>query len=118
LRPLGQHAIVFVVQLFFDPLGQTTNFSLCIDRERFRLKEVQSLSSFVSNRLESLQNFRACHDGLSVGQGRELSLLWYPENEGVRESLGSLIDGASTKVAVPYGEPMFTPWEGKGSNRR
>jgi len=26
-----------------------------------------------------------------VGQERELSSIWYPGNEGVRESLGSLI---------------------------
>ena len=65
LRSLGQHAIVFVLQLFFDPLGETPNFSLCRDREGLRLKEPESSGCFVSNGLESLQNFRACHDGLS-----------------------------------------------------
>ena len=90
LRSLGQHAVVFVVQLFFDPLGQTPDFSLRIDRERLRLKKSQSLSTFFFDRLESLQNFRACHEGLSCRSGKGTILDMYPGNEGVRESLGSL----------------------------
>jgi len=42
LRSLGQHAVVFAVQFVFDPLGETSNFNLCIDREGLRLKEFQS----------------------------------------------------------------------------
>ena len=62
------------MQLFFDPLGQTPDFSLRIDRERLRLKKFQSLNPFFFDRLESLQNFRACPEGLSC-RSREGTVL-------------------------------------------
>ena len=44
--------------------------------EGLRLKQLQSLSFFVFDRLESLQNFRACHDGLSYQSGEGTVLIY------------------------------------------
>jgi hypothetical protein len=70
LRSLGQHAVVLVVQLFVDPLSQTPNFNLCIDREGVSTQGGSELSSFVSNRLDSLQNsVRVVMVSVSVREG-------------------------------------------------
>jgi hypothetical protein len=59
------------------------------------------LSSFVFNRLESLQNFRACHDGLSLSEKRT-DLAMVSRERSVREC--SRLDRYRSKLEIRLGD--------------
>jgi hypothetical protein len=75
LRSLGQHSVVFVLQLFFDPLGKVSNFSLCLNRKGLQLKDFPCLSSLIFNRGSRCRISARVIVFSGVSKGRELPSL-------------------------------------------